>query len=112
MTVRDVTGDPAATAKAILRGRRFTVAQVKRPGPASAPAGTVYAQRPGGHSAGTGQRRDDLCAAVAPPAIVAAPAARPVAQGSAGTFGMRLSVTLASTVTVTVGFTSVTAACR
>jgi len=42
----------------------------------------------------------------APLAIVAAPAALSVAQGSAGTFGVRRSAALTSTVTVTVEFTS------
>jgi len=44
--VQDVTGDPADTAKTILEGQGFTVIQVRQPGRASAPAGTVYAQNP------------------------------------------------------------------
>src|SRR5215470_6799073 len=105
--VRDVTGDPAATAKSILQGQGFKVRQVKRPGPAGAPAGTVYAQHPaGGTVLLRGSAVTIYVQPAAPPAIVAAPAALSVAQGSAGTIGVRLSAAPASTVTVTVEFTS------
>jgi beta-lactam-binding protein with PASTA domain/predicted Ser/Thr protein kinase len=105
--VRDVTGDPVATAKRLLHGQGFQVTQVTRPGPASAPAGTVYAQHPAGGIvlAPGGTVTIDVQPA-APPAIVAAPTVLSVAQGSTGTFGVRLSAAPASAVTVTVDFTS------
>lgn len=53
----------------------------------------------------TGQRGHDLRAVPTPPALVAAPTAVPVVQGSAGTFGVTLSAAPTSTVTVTVSFT-------
>jgi serine/threonine-protein kinase len=105
-TVRDVIGDPAATARRILQGQGFTVTQVKRRGPASAPAGRVYAQHPaGGTLLAPGSTVTIYVQPAAPRAIVAAPAALSVAQGSAGTVGVRLSAAPTSTVTVTVGFT-------
>ena len=105
--VRDVTGDPAATAKRLLQGQGFQVTQVTRPGPASAPAGTVYAQHPaGGIVLAPGRTVTIDVQPAAPPAIVAAPAVLSVAQGSTGTFGVRLSGAPTSAVTVTVDFTS------
>ena len=44
--VQDVTGDPASTAKSVLEGQGFTVNEVDKRGPSSAPAGTVYTQNP------------------------------------------------------------------
>jgi beta-lactam-binding protein with PASTA domain/tRNA A-37 threonylcarbamoyl transferase component Bud32 len=44
--VQDVTGDPAGTAKSILKGQGFTVREVDQRGQSSVPAGTVYAQNP------------------------------------------------------------------
>jgi eukaryotic-like serine/threonine-protein kinase len=105
-TVRDVIGDPAATARRILQGQGFTVALVTRHRHAAAPAGTVYAQHP---AAGTllapGGTVTIYVEPATPLAIVAAPAALSVAQGSAGTVGVRLSAAPTSTVTVTVSFT-------
>jgi eukaryotic-like serine/threonine-protein kinase len=105
--VRDVTGDPAAMAKTILQGQGFKVTQVKRPGLASALAGTVYAQHPaGGTLLAPGSTVTIYVQPAPPPVIVPAPAALSVAQGSAGTFGVALSAAPTSTVTVTVDFTS------
>jgi beta-lactam-binding protein with PASTA domain len=105
--VQDVTGDPAATAKNILQGQGFKVTQVKRPGPASAPAGTVYAQNPaGGTLLAPGSTVTIYVQPAAPLAIVAAPAALSVGQDSTGTFGVTLSAAPTATVTVTVSFTS------
>jgi len=105
--VRDVTGDQAATAKSILQGQGFTVRQVTRPGPVSAPAGTVYAQHPsGGNLLAPGSTVTIYVQPATPPAIVAAPAALSVAQGSTGTVGVTLSAAPASTVTITVSFTT------
>jgi beta-lactam-binding protein with PASTA domain len=104
--VPDVTGDPAATAKSILRGRGFKVTEVKRPGPSSAPAGRVYAQNPAGGTLPPGSAVTIYVQPATPPAIVAVPTALPVAQGSAGAFGVTLSAAPTSTVTVTVSFAS------
>jgi beta-lactam-binding protein with PASTA domain len=108
ITVRDVIGDPAATARRILQGQGFTVTQVTRHH-ASAPAGTVYAQHPaGGTLLAPGSTVTIYVQPAAPLAIVVAPAALSVAQGSAGTVGVRLSAAPTSTVTVTVGSTLAT----
>jgi serine/threonine-protein kinase len=107
IAVRDVTGDPAATAKTILQGQGFKVTQMKRSGPASAPAGTVYAERPAAGTLLAPGSSVTIYVQPAPlPVIVPAPAALSVAQGSAGTFGVALSAAPTSTVTVTVDFTS------
>src|ERR1019366_238753 len=44
--VQDVTGDPAGTAKSILKSQGFKVHEVDQRGRPSVPAGTVYAQNP------------------------------------------------------------------
>jgi beta-lactam-binding protein with PASTA domain/tRNA A-37 threonylcarbamoyl transferase component Bud32 len=44
--VQDVTGDPAGTAKSILKSQGFKVHEVDQRGRSSVPAGTVYAQNP------------------------------------------------------------------
>jgi len=107
ITVRDVTGDPAATAKTILQGQGFQVTQVTRSGRASAPAGTVHAQHPaGGTVLPPGATVTIYVQPATPPAIVATPAALSMVQGSTGTVGVTLSAAPASTVTVMVGFTS------
>jgi hypothetical protein len=107
--VRDVTGEPAATAKSTLRGQGFKVTEVIQSGQSSAPAGRVYRQNPAG---GTLLAQGSTVTiyvqpAAAPPlAIVAAPAALSVTQGSTATFGVTLSAAPISTVTVTVSFDS------
>ena len=106
--VRDVIGDPASTAKIILTGQGFTVKEVTRPGPPSAPAGTVYKQTPAAGSVlapGSTVTIYIEPAAPPPPRIVAAPGALSVPQGSSGTLGVMLSAPPASTLTVTVSRT-------
>jgi beta-lactam-binding protein with PASTA domain/tRNA A-37 threonylcarbamoyl transferase component Bud32 len=105
--VREVTGDPAATAETILQGQGFKVRQVKRPGPTSATTGTVYAQHPaGGTVLAPGSTVTIYVQPARALAIVTAPAALSVAQDSAGTVGVTLAAAPASTVTVTVNFTT------
>jgi serine/threonine-protein kinase len=102
--VQDVRGDPAATAKSILKGQGYQVAEIKRPGPPSAQPGKVYAQNP---AAGTALAPGGTVTIYVQPAspqlaIVAAPPSLSVTQGSTGTFGVTLSAAPASEVTVTV----------
>jgi beta-lactam-binding protein with PASTA domain/tRNA A-37 threonylcarbamoyl transferase component Bud32 len=107
--VRDVVGDPARTAKIILAGQGFTVKEVARPGGPPAPAGTVYRQAPAAGSVlapGSTVTIYIKTAARPPPGIVAAPAALSLPQGASGTLGVTLSAPPASTVTVTVSWTS------
>jgi serine/threonine-protein kinase len=105
--VQDVTGDPAATAKTILRGQGFKVTEVKQPGRSSVPAGTVYAQNPAGGTllAPGSTVTIYVQPAAAPLAVVATPTALSVAQDSTGTFGVTLSAAPTSTVTVKVDVT-------
>jgi eukaryotic-like serine/threonine-protein kinase len=105
--VRDVTGDPAAAATAVLQGQGFKVTRVTRPGPGSPSAGTVYKQDPaGGTLLAPGSTVTIYVQPAVPLSIVATPAALSVTQGSTGTFGVTLSAAPTSAVTVTVGFTS------
>jgi beta-lactam-binding protein with PASTA domain len=109
IAVRDVIGDPAVTAKSILRGQGFTVTEVTRPGHTSAPAGNVYTQKPAGGTLlapGSTVTIYVRAAAAPPPTIVVTPASLAVTQNSTGTFSVQLSAAPASTVTLTVGFTT------
>jgi serine/threonine-protein kinase len=106
--VQDVRGDPAATAKSILKGQGFRATEIKRPGPSSAQAGTVYEQNPaGGTALAPGST---VTIYVQPPTtrpvIAATPTTLSVAQGSTGTFSVTLSAAPTSDVTVTVSLTS------
>jgi serine/threonine-protein kinase len=105
--VDDVTGDPAATARGILRGQGFKVTEVTRRDQSSPPAGTVYKQHPaGGTLLAPGGTVTIYVQPATPLAIVAAPTSLSVTEGSTGTFGVSLSTAPTSTVTVTVDLTS------
>jgi eukaryotic-like serine/threonine-protein kinase len=108
IAVRDVIGDPAATAKSILHGQGFRVTEVTGPGHTSVPAGDVDNQQPAGGTllAPGATVTISVQPAAAPPTIVVTPTALAVTQNSTGTFSVQLSAAPASTTTLTVGFTA------